>query len=76
MSDARDTDIWYHLPNTEYLVGEKVILQLKPPIEDNERILTVRSEVLKPVIIHDAYIQYEFTMPYHGVTVMITDTPS
>ena len=76
VSDARDSDIWYHLPDTEYLGGEKVIIQLKPPTEDSERILTVRSEVLEPVIINEEYVQYEFIMPYHGVTVMITDTPS
>jgi len=76
VSDARDSDIWYHLPDTEYLGGEKVIIQLKQPKEDSERILTVRSEVLEPVIINEAYVQYEFIMPYHGVTVMITDTPN
>ncbi len=76
VSDARDSDIWYHLPDTEYLGGERVIIQLKPFKEDSKRTLTVRSEVLEPVIINEAYTQYEFIMPYHGVTVMITDTPS
>lgn len=73
--DARDTDMWYHLPEAEYLGGEKVIIQLKPPKEGSERHVTVRSEVLEPVLIQDAYMQYEFIMPYHGVTVLITDTP-
>ncbi len=76
VSDARDTDIWYHLPDTEYLGGEKVIIQLKPPKEGIERRVTVRSEVLEPVQIQEEYVQYEFIMPYHGVTVLITDTPS
>ena len=74
--DARDTDIWYDLPDTEYLGGEKVIIQLKPPKEGRERRVTVRSEVLEPVLIQETYIQYEFIMPYHSVTVLITDTPS
>lgn len=74
--DARDTDIWYNLPDTEYLGGEKVIIQLKPPKEGSERRVTVSSEVLEPVLIQETYIQYEFIMPYHGVTVLITDTPS
>ena len=74
--DARDTDIWYNLPDTEYLGGEKVIIQLKPPKEGSERRVTVRSEVLEPVLIQETYIQYEFIMPYHSVTVLITDTPS
>lgn len=76
VSDARDTDMWYHLPDTEYIGGEKVIIQLKPPKEGSERRVTVSSEVLEPVLIQEAYVQYEFIMPYHGVTVMITDTPS
>ena len=76
ISDARDSDIWYQLPDTEYLGGEKVIIQLKPPKEGIERILTVKSEALEPAVIHEAYIQYEFIMPYHGVTVMITDMRS
>ena len=76
VSDARDSDIWYHLPNTEYLGGEMEIMQLKPPKDGSERRVTVRSEVLEPVLIQEAYVQYEFIMPYHGVTVMITDTPS
>lgn len=76
VSDARDTDIWYHLPDTEYLGGEKVIIQLKPPKEGSERRVTVSSEVLEPVLIQETYIQYEFIMPYHSVTVLITDTPS
>ena len=74
--DARDTDIWYNLPDTEYLGGEKVIIQLKPPKEGSERRVTVSSEVLEPVLIQETYIQYEFIMPYHSVTVLITDTPS
>lgn len=74
--DARDTDTCYNLPETEYLGGEKVIIQLKPPKEGSERRVTVSSEVLEPVLIQEAYVQYEFIMPYHGVTVLITDTPS
>lgn len=76
VSDARDNDMWYHLPDTEYLGGEKVIIQLKPPKEGIERRVTVSSEVLEPVQIQEEYVQYEFIMPYHGVTVMITDAPS
>lgn len=75
VSDARDTDMWYHLPDAQYLGGEKVIIQLKPPKEGSERRVTVRSEVLEPVLIQEAYVQYEFIMPYHAVTVMITDAP-
>ena len=75
VSDARDTDIWYHLPDAEYPGGEKVIIQLKPPKEGSERCVTVRSEELEPVLIQEAYVQYEFIMPYHSVTVMITDIP-
>lgn len=75
LSDARDSDIWYHMPDTEYLGGEKVILQLKPSGEGGNRSVTVSSEVLEPILIQDTYVQYEFIMPYHGVTVMITDTP-
>ena len=74
VSDARDSDIWYHLPDTEYPGGEKVIIQLKPPRDGGERRVTVRSEVLEPVLVQEKYVQYEFIMPYHGVTVMITDT--
>ena len=74
--DVRDSDIWYHLPDTEYRGGEKVIIQLKPPKEGSERRVTVSAETLEPVLIQEAYVQYEFIMPYHGVTVMITDTPS
>ncbi|MBR6771787.1 MAG: hypothetical protein IKM29_00170 [Clostridia bacterium] len=75
VSDAVDTDMWYHLPDTEYHGGEKVILQLKPHGEGIERRVTVSSKVLEPVQIQEEYVQYEFIMPYHGVTVMITDTP-
>ena len=75
VSDAKDTDIWYHLPDTEYLGGEKVIIQFKPPKEGRERVVTLGSVVLAPVIIQEAYVQYEFIMPYHSVTVMVTDAP-
>lgn len=75
VSDARDTDMWYHLPDTEYPGGEKVTIQLKPPKDGVERRVTVRSQTLEPVSIQEAYIQYEFVMPYHGVTVLITETP-
>ena len=73
VSDARDTDIWYHLPDTEYLGGEKVIIQFKPPKEGSERRVTVSSEVLEPVLIQETYIQYEFIMPYHSVRITIVD---
>lgn len=72
----KGSDIWYKLPNTEYLGGEKVTIQLKPPKEGSERRVTVRSEALEPVLIQEEYIQYEFIMPYHGVTLMITDKQS
>ena len=78
--DARDTDMWYHLPDTEYLGGEKVIIQLKPPKEGSERHVTVRSEVLEPVLIQEAYMQYEFIIsfflfPHRLQSMVATNTP-
>ena len=72
--DARDSDMWYNLPAEQYRGGEKVIIQLRPSGNGSERQVKVRSEVLEPVSVNGEYIQYEFTMPYHGVTVMVTDT--
>lgn len=73
--DARGSELWYDLPDTEYRGGDTVVLRLKPPKEGHERTVAVRAKVLEPTVTKEAYIQYEFIMPYHDVTVLVADMP-
>ena len=73
--NASFSDKWYETPNDYQCGGEKVILKIKHPDKNSERKLCLHNTPLEPTFECDEYIQFEFEMPYHDISITITDTP-
>lgn len=71
--DATDADKWYEIPKTQCTGGEKVIVKVKHPGDNTKRSLHMGNKPLEPVTVKSAYVQYEFIMPYHNVSLTIID---
>ena len=74
--NAKFSDKWYEPPNDYQCGGEKVILKIKHPDKNSERKLCLHNTPLEPTFECDEYIQFEFEMPYHDISITITDTPT
>lgn len=73
-ASAMYSDKWYKTPEWHQIGGEKVTLKVKRPEGEISRVLHLNNTPLEPAKIHEKYIQFEFVMPYHGVTIIIVDT--
>lgn len=71
--DTEIESLFYNVPNSTYIGGNEIAVQVKHPNDGYERKLFVGPREIEPYAIHKDYIEYRFTMPYEDLILDIED---